>query len=131
MTTPDEAALALLKLLSTSARGPRRDALFALWLTVRVADGVADASAGLERAQRRRVQALEKRLSSLALPGPLRRALPGALAQLRDGRPGAAAAGLGLLIAPATDSVSPEAGQAVAAAARAAESRVAATVRQR
>ena len=50
-----------------------------------------------ERAQRRRVQALEQRLSSLTMPPPLRRALAAAMSQLRepagDRGPGAEPAG--------------------------------------
>ena len=37
MSDWDPAATALLALLPTSARGPRREGIFALWLTVRVA----------------------------------------------------------------------------------------------
>lgn len=84
-----------------------------------------------ERAQRRRVQALEKRLTSLTLPAPLRRALAGTMAQFRELRPETAVIALSQLVAPASDSVGPEAGQAIASAARTAQQRVAATVRQR
>jgi hypothetical protein len=131
MNPMDEATQTLLHLLARTARGPRQQGLFALWLTVRVADGLTSAPAGLERANRRRVQALEQRLSSLTLPAPLRRALAGAIIQFRETRAEAAALALTQLVAPAGDTVSPETGQAVAAAARAAQQRVAATVRQR
>lgn len=131
MNSLDDAALALLRQLAVSARGSRRDALFALWLTVRVADGLVEAPAGMERAQRRRVQALEKRLSSLTLPAPLRRALAGTMVQFREISPEAAATALSHLVAPAGDAISAEAGQTMAGAARLAQQRVAATVRQR
>ncbi|MGH7628625.1 MAG: hypothetical protein ACREOF_04410, partial [Gemmatimonadales bacterium] len=61
----DPAATALLELLPRTARGPKRDGVFALWLTVRVARDVRAGSPGLDRAHRRRVGALEQRLSSL------------------------------------------------------------------
>ena len=131
MSPLDEATTTLLRQLAVTARGPRRDGLFALWLTLRVADDLVESSTGPERAHRRRVQALEQRLTSLTLPAPLRRALAGTMAQFRDLRPEAAAIALSHLVAPAGDSVGPEAGQALAAAARAAQQRVAATVRQR
>jgi hypothetical protein len=131
MSPLDEAITALLRQLAITARGPRRDGLFALWLTLRVADGLVEGWAGPERAQRRRVAALEKRLTSLTLPAPLRRALVGTIVHFRELRPEAAAIALSQLVAPAGDSVGQEAGQALAAAARAAQQRVAATVRQR
>ena len=91
MSSLDEANTTLLRQLAITARGSRRDGLFALWLTLRVADDLVEPPAMAERAQRRRVQALEKRLTSLTLPGPLRRALAGTMAQFRELRPEAAA----------------------------------------
>lgn len=115
----DPAAGALLQLLPQTGRGPRREGIFALWLTIRVAqDLVRDPPA--ERAHRRRLQALEHRLSSLTLPPPLRRALATAISQLRDGAPESAVQVLSQLVAPARESGGPEAGDAVAQAARAA-----------
>ena len=115
----DSATSALLQLLPQTGRGPRREGIFALWLTVRVAqDLVRDPT--LERADRRRLQALEHRLSSLTLPPPLRRALAAAISQLRDARSETAVQVLSQLVAPARESGGPEAGDAVAHAARAA-----------
>ena len=71
-----------------------------------------------ERAHRRRVQALEQRLSSLTMPPPLRRALSAAVSQLREGRPEVAAQVLSQLVAPARDAGGAEAGDAIALAAR-------------
>jgi hypothetical protein len=71
-----------------------------------------------ERAHRRRVQALERRLSSLTMPPPLRRALATAVSQLREVRPETATQVLNQLVAPARDTAGNEAGEAVAAAAR-------------
>ena len=77
-----------------------------------------------ERAHRRRLQALEHRLSSLTLPPPLRRALAAALSQLREGRPETAAQVLSQLVAPAREAGGAEAGDALAQAARAARAAV-------
>ena len=115
----DPAAGALLALLPQTGRGPRRGGIFALWLTLRVAqDLVREPPA--ERAHRRRLQALEHRLSSLTMPPPLRRALAAAIGQLRDARSDTAVLVLSQLVAPARDAGGEEAGDAVAQAARAA-----------
>jgi len=113
----DPAATALLTLLPQTARGPKRGGLFALWLTVRVAQDLLHGSA-LDRANRRRVQALERRFSSLTMPPPLRRALIGALGQLRELRPETVPQILSQLVAPARETEGPEAAEAVALAVR-------------
>jgi hypothetical protein len=119
----DPSATALLAVLPHTARGPRREGIFALWLTVRVAqDLLTDPPA--ERAHRRRLQALEHRLSSLTIPPPLRRALGAAMSQLRDGAPETAVQVLSQLVAPARESAGPEAGEAIAQAARAARAQL-------
>ncbi|CAN5903971.1 hypothetical protein BH24GEM1_BH24GEM1_06370 [soil metagenome] len=119
MSGRDSASSVLLTLLPQTGRGPKREGIFALWLTLRVAqDLVRDPPA--ERAHRRRLQALEHRLSSLTLPPPLRRALAAAISQLRDVRSETAAQVLSQLVAPAREAGGPEAGEAVAHAARAA-----------
>jgi hypothetical protein len=116
----DPAATALLLLLPQTGRGPRREGIFALWLTVRVAQDLLRDSPPAERAHRRRLQALEQRLSSLTMPPPLRRALAAALSQLREPRPETAAQVLSQLVAPARETGGTEAGDALAQAARAA-----------
>jgi hypothetical protein len=121
MTGWDPAATALLRLLVGTSRGPRREGIFALWLTVRVAQDLLE-SATTERAHRRRLQALEHRLSSLTIPPPLRRALAAAISQLREARPETAAQVLSQLVAPARDTGGAEAGDALAQAARSARS---------
>jgi hypothetical protein len=105
-------------LLPQTSRGPRRDGVFALWLTLRVAQDLFGATPPTERAHRRRVTALEHRLSSLTLPPPLRRALTAAIAELRSADAAVAVQVLSQLIAPARESLGPEAGDAVALAAR-------------
>jgi len=116
----DPAATALLELLPRTARGPRRDGIFALWLTLRVARDVRGGSPALERAHRRRVSALEQRLSSLTVPPPLRRALAAAVAELLAPDPLGAARALSQLVAPARETAGADAAAAVANAARAA-----------
>jgi hypothetical protein len=120
MTGWDPAATALLGLLPQTGRGPRREGIFALWLTVRVAQDLLRDPPPAERAHRRRLQALEQRLSSLTLPPPLRRALAAAMNQLREGKPETAVQVLSQLVAPARESGGAEAGDALAQAARAA-----------
>jgi hypothetical protein len=114
----DPAACALLSLLPQTGRGPKRGGIFALWLTLRVAQDLLLDPPPVERAHRRRVQALEQRLSSLTMPPPLRRALAAAVAQLREGRPETAAQVLSQLVAPARETGGAEAGEALALAAR-------------
>jgi hypothetical protein len=116
----DPPAVALLTLLSETVRGPKREGVFALWLTVRVAQDLLVEPPPLERAHRRRVQALEQRLSSLTMPPPLRRALTAAVSQLREARPESVAQVLSQLVAPARESGGSAAGEALTLAARSA-----------
>jgi hypothetical protein len=114
----DPAGSALLSLLTQTGRGPKRGGLFALWLTLRVAQDVLLDPPLQERAHRRRVQALERRLTSLTMPPPLRRALVAAVNQLRDVRPEAVAQVLSQLVAPARETGGSEAGDALALAVK-------------
>jgi hypothetical protein len=120
----DPAASALLELLREAGRGPKRGGIFALWLTMRVAQDLLLDPPPPDRAHRRRVQALERRLSSLTMPPPLRRALGAAVSQLRDGGAETAAQVLSQLVAPARETGGPDAGEAVALAAKRARERV-------
>jgi hypothetical protein len=118
MTGWHPSACTLLSLLPQTGRGPKRGGIFALWLTLRVAQDLLLDPPPLERAHRRRVQALEQRLSSLTMPPPLRRALAAAVSQLREGKPEIAALVLSQLVAPAREAGGAEAGDAIALAAR-------------
>jgi hypothetical protein len=120
----DPAATALLGVLPQTARGPRREGIFALWLTIRVAQDLLGDPPPAERAHRRRLQALEHRLSSLTVPLPLRRALVAAISQLKDARPETATQVLSQLVAPAREAGGAAAGEAVAQAVRAARAAV-------
>ncbi|OLB17455.1 MAG: hypothetical protein AUH12_04375 [Gemmatimonadetes bacterium 13_2_20CM_69_8] len=117
-TTPAEGRLIVL--VGAAARGPKRDGLFALWLILRAAEGLLPPGAVSPRNHRRRLQALESRLASLALPAPLRRALTAARQHLEPASPAAAALVLSQLVAPAREVLGPEAGDAIAVAARSA-----------
>lgn len=110
----------LVGLIAEAARGPKRDGLFALWLVVRAAEAVLPPAPVSAKNHRRRLQALETRLGSLALPAPLKRALAAARHHLDAATPGAAAVVLSQLVAPARDVLGSEAADAVGVAARAA-----------
>jgi hypothetical protein len=116
----DPAATALLEAVPRTARGPKREGIFALWLTVRVAQDLLLETPPPERSHRRRVDALARRLSSLTMPAPLRRALATAIDQLQEGTAAAAAQVLSQLVAPAREVGGAEIGDAVGQAARAA-----------
>jgi hypothetical protein len=116
--TPGEERL--VTLLGASERGPRRDGLFALWLVLRAAEGLLPPHPLSRKNHGRRLQALEARLASLALPAPLKRALAAARHHLEPATAGAAALVLSQLVAPTRDVLGPEAADAVATAARAA-----------
>jgi hypothetical protein len=103
--------------LAGEARGPRRNGLFALWLVTRVAEGVLPPDPVNPRAHRRRVDRLQRRLTSVSVPAPLRRALPAALRHLTEGTPRAVALGLHQLVAPTRESIGPGIAELLAAAA--------------
>ena len=117
-TTPCEGRLVVL--LAATARGPERDGLFALWLVLRAAEGLLPPAPVSQRNHRRRLQALERRLATLALPAPLGRALAAARVHLEPATPEAAALVLSQLVAPAREVLGTAAGEAVAVAAQSA-----------
>src|SRR5881296_2448740 len=86
---------------------------------VRSAEGLLPPRPLSGKNHRRRLQALDTRLASLALPAPLKRALSAARHHLEPATPGAAALVLSQLVAPTREVLGPEAGDAVAVAARA------------
>ena len=90
----------LLETLADSARGPKRNGVFALWMFVRACDGLLPPHGLSPRAHRRRLQGLDRRLSSLSLPGPLKRALASGLRELAEASGAAAAMALHRLVAP-------------------------------
>jgi hypothetical protein len=88
--------------------------VFALWLVARVAWEVGRTGQDADRADRRRISLLDKRLAPLAVPRPLARGLATALAHLHDGTATAARIALSQLVAPAREAIGPEAGEALA-----------------
>jgi hypothetical protein len=110
----------LITLIAESARGPKRDGLFALWLVIRAAHGVLPPAPVSSRNHRRRLQALASRLATLALPPPLQRALVAAREHLEPATPAAAALVLSQLVAPTREVLGSDAGDAVGVAVRAA-----------
>ena len=100
-----------------SRRGPRRNGLYALWLVVRTAEGLLPPAPVSRKNHKRRLQALEVRLGSLALPAPLKRALVAARTHLEPGTPEAAAAVLSQLVAPAREVLGTDAADAIMGAA--------------
>ena len=119
MSTPAEGKL--VTLIAEAARGPQREGLFALWLMVRAAEGLLPPAPVSAKNHRRRLQAIETRLGSLALPAPLRRALAAARQHLETATPDAAALVLSQLTAPARDVLGADAAEAVTVAARGAK----------
>src|SRR3954469_14118252 len=119
VSAPPPAEERLVTLIAEAARGPQREGLFALWLIVRAAEGLLPPTPVSAKNHRRRLQALETRLGSLALPAPLKRALVAARQHLETATPGAAALVLSQLTAPARDVLGAEAADAVSVAARA------------
>ena len=107
----------LLEGMANTVRGPRRDSHYALWLFVRQCDGQLPPRAVSAEANRGRLDGLERRLSSLTLPAPLRRGITGALRELRAEDDPDIALALHQLVAPIQDSLGQEAADAVAAAA--------------
>ena len=108
----------LIETLPLTVRGPRRNGIFALWLVMRACDGLVPPDIVSTRGHRHRLDQLERRLTSLSLPLPLRRALVRSIRDLQDGTPDVAATALRSLVAPVNETLGSEAGQVVATAAR-------------
>ncbi len=123
MTDWSPPLLALLALQRQFERGPKREGAFALWLTVRVAIGLALNEEPPDKADRRRVALLNQRLAPLAVPRPLSRGLITALSHLEEGTAASARIALAQLVAPARDALGADAAEAVAQAARLAHDR--------
>ncbi|MEO8032008.1 MAG: hypothetical protein ABJC74_15875 [Gemmatimonadota bacterium] len=114
----------LLGLLPGISRGPRREGVFALWLTLRVAQDFHLDPPLSDRLVRRRVTALGVRLSSLTLPAPLRRALHAAVLQLASARAEEIPGILSQLVAPAREGAGTEAAEAIGQAVQTARQRL-------
>jgi hypothetical protein len=108
----------LLQALAGSARGPKRNGVFALWMFLRACEGVLPPDPLSPRAHRRRLEGLERRLTSLSLPAPLKRALASGLRELADGNGLAAGMALQRLVAPARETLGSEVADLIGSAAR-------------
>ncbi len=113
MTGWHPAEVALVEQMAAAARGPRREGHFALWLTVRIAREMLSEPRPPDRALRRRLHELERRLATLTLPAPLRRGMTAAMLHLKPGTPDAAREALRLLAAPARESLGEAAAEAL------------------
>lgn len=111
---------ALLDHLAAAARGARREGVFAVWLLIRAAEDECLDPPLSAKGHTHRLEAIERRLASLSLPAPLRRALPAALVHLREPGPRSAALALQLLSAPVRDALGEEAAEVVVRGASAA-----------
>jgi hypothetical protein len=105
-------------LLAAAPRGPTRDGLFAVWLTARVTLDLQLEPPLAERALKRRLDLLEGRVTKLRMAAPLRRALAGILAQLREPGTRSVAMMLSQLVAPVKESLGDKAAEALSRAAR-------------
>lgn len=123
MSTLPGAAGVLVRIMGEMPRGPRREGVFALWLTLRVAEDMLLAPPQPERAVKRRVQLLEQRLTSLTVSAPLRRALAATIAGLREPGRDRPAAVLQQLVAPVREVLGAEAAETIGRAARSAAGR--------
>jgi hypothetical protein len=106
----------LVEALAAEARGPKRNGVYAIWLFARVAEGLLPPEPLTAPTNRRRLEALQGRLSSLSLPAPLRRAVTGAIRQAADGSPHDVVMALQQLVAPARETVGPGVARALEAA---------------
>jgi hypothetical protein len=111
----------LIDTLQVTARGPRRNGLFALWLFVHTCDDALPPNELSSRAQKRRLDALERRLSSLSLPPSFRRALTASVRTVAVGPGEPVVAALSHLVDPAREALGKEAADAVALAIRSAK----------
>ncbi len=109
----------LLADMSSAARGPRRNGLFALWLIVRQCDSLLPPRMLGKATLAGRSAGLERRLHSLSLPAALRRALPASVRELRAAQPDRVPAVLQQLAAPAREAISGAAADSLLQAARA------------
>jgi len=114
MTPESAAARALVDLMADAPRGPKRDGLFAVWLTLRVVEDLTVEPPHAERAVKRRVSLLQRRLGSLTLPAGLRRGLAGVLDSLPEACRRDAPDLLARLTASARDGLGAEVGDSLA-----------------
>lgn len=118
--TASTATSRLTELMAKTARGPKREGVYAVWLVVRAAEDRLATPPIPEKLLAKQLEALEHRIATLTPPAPIRRGVASALALLAESGPDSPAAALALLTAPAKDALGAEVAEAVHAAARAA-----------
>ncbi len=111
----------LIAQLQNEVRGPTRNGIFALWLFLRVCDGILAPHPLSNRARKRRLEAVEQRLSSLSLQPLLRKTLLGTLGELSSATKDSVVTSLQILTIPARDSLGTGVAEAVALALEAAQ----------
>lgn len=117
MTALSPVSKTLVELMAAAPRGPRREGLFALWLTTRLIEDLGHPT--VDRTFRRRVALLEKRLSSLGLSQAMKKGISTTLVMLKEPvRPDPATL-LSQLAAPTRDGVGADAADLLNRAARA------------
>lgn len=120
MTTALSPTTRLVELITRTARGPKREGIYALWLVVRAAELRRFDPPVAPKLLTRQLDALIHRVATLTPPAPIRRAVASALTLLADPAPGASAAALHQLVAPAREALGGDVADAIGAAARAA-----------
>lgn len=118
--TASTATTRLTELMAKTARGPKREGVYAVWLVVRAAEDRLRDPPIAEKLLTRQLAALEHRIATLTPPAPIRRGVASALALLAEAGPDSPAAALHLLMAPAREALGGEVAEAVSSAARAA-----------
>ena len=116
------AATRLVELLGGTARGPKREGVYAIWLVVRAAESRLVDPALPAKLKQKQLDGVRHRLTTLTLPAPVRRAVVTSLSLLEEDGPDAPASALHQLTAPAREALGPEVAEAVGHAARAARS---------
>jgi hypothetical protein len=111
----------LIDCLQVTARGPRQNGIFALWLLVRTCDDALPPAPLSGRANRRRLDAMVKRWSSLSLQPAFRKALTRSVAELTPGTDRGVVVALQNLVEPAREYLGQEAAIALALAVRSAK----------
>lgn len=111
----------LVELITRTARGPKREGIYALWLVVRAAELRKFDPPVAPKLLAKQLEALTHRVATLTPPAPIRRAVASALTLLADPAPDAPAAALHQLAAPAREALGTEVAEAIGAAVKAAK----------
>jgi hypothetical protein len=118
--TASPAATRLAELMARTARGPRREGVYAVWLVVRAAEDRLREPPIPPKLLARQLETLTHRVATLTPPAPIRRGIASALALLAEGGADAPAAALHQLTAPAREALGPDVAEALGSATRAA-----------